>query len=55
MTIYVDILFLENFILNFIILYSAGIIAKSKIKFLKIGLRKFYRSDLCSNVLLYEK
>lgn len=38
MTIYIDILFLENFILNFIILYAVGIISKSKIKFWKIGI-----------------
>lgn len=41
MTIYMDIVFLENFILNFIILYATGLIAKSKIKFWKIGFRKY--------------
>lgn len=39
MTIYIDILFLENFILNFIILYATGVISKSKIKLIKIGIR----------------
>ena len=38
MTIYIDVLFLENFILNYIILYVTGLISKHKIKFLKIGL-----------------
>ena len=38
MTIYIDILFLENFILNFIILYGAGLISKSKIRFGKIAI-----------------
>lgn len=36
MTVYVDVLFLENFILNFIILNATGLISKSKIKFLKL-------------------
>ena len=36
MTIYIDVLFLENFILNFIILYAAGLISKTKIKFWKL-------------------
>ena len=38
MTVYIDILFLENFILNFIILYATGLISKHKIKFIKIAL-----------------
>ncbi len=38
MTVYIDELFLENFVLNFIILYATGLIAKSKIRFLKISL-----------------
>lgn len=38
MTVYIDILFLENFILNFIILYATGLISKNKIKILKISL-----------------
>lgn len=36
MTVYLDVLFFENFILNFIILYAVGIETKSKIKFLRI-------------------
>ena len=36
MVIYIDMLFLENFILNFIILYVTGLISKNKIKFLKL-------------------
>lgn len=36
MTIYLDVLFLENFILNFLILYAVGIETKSKIKFFRI-------------------
>ncbi|MBO4815724.1 MAG: sigma-E processing peptidase SpoIIGA [Clostridia bacterium] len=36
MTIYIDIIFLENFILNFILLYAVGIETKSKIKHYRI-------------------
>ena len=36
MVIYIDMLFLENFVLDFIILYVTGLISKNKIKFLKL-------------------
>ena len=36
MTIYLDIIFLENFILNLIILYAVGIETKAKMKHIKI-------------------
>ena len=32
MTVYLDIIFIENLIINYIILYATGIISKSKIK-----------------------
>lgn len=38
MTIYIDILIVENLIMNAIILYATGIIAKSKLSFLRIFL-----------------
>ena len=38
MTIYLDVIFLENLILNFIILLAVGIETKTKIKFIKITL-----------------
>ena len=31
MTIYIDIIIVENLIMNYIILYAAGLISKSKI------------------------
>ena len=37
-TIYIDIIFLENLIMNFIILYSASIILKIKPKFIRISI-----------------
>ena len=43
MTVYLDIIFLENFILTFIILCATGVILKNKIKYLKIAIRKFCR------------
>ena len=36
MTIYLDVIFLENLILNFLILYAVGIETKSKVKFVRI-------------------
>ena len=37
-TIYIDIIILENIIMNYIILYATGLIAKSKISYLRIFL-----------------
>jgi len=36
MTVYIDIIFIENLIINYIILYATGIISKSKIKQIKL-------------------
>lgn len=38
MTVYLDIIFLENFILNFIILYAESLVIKEKVKYLKLML-----------------
>ena len=38
MTIYLDVIFLENVIINYIILYTTGIISKTKIRQLKVFL-----------------
>ena len=51
LTIYLDILFLENFILNYIILLGTGIISKIKMNFLKIGIRGINWKCICSNKL----
>ena len=53
MTIYIDLLFIENFILNFIILYATGIIAKEKVKFYKISLRSKSRWHFCYFNIFY--
>lgn len=54
MTIYLDVIFLENLVLNFIILYVVGLISKTKFKLWKILARSRDRSMLCNNLLLYE-
>ena len=36
MTIYVDIIIIENLIMNFIILYATGLILKNKISFIRL-------------------
>lgn len=54
MTIYLDVIFLENLVLNFIILYVVGLISKTKFKLWKILVRSRDRSMLCNNLLLYE-
>ena len=38
MTIYIDIIIVENLIMNYIILYATGLISKSKISHLRIFL-----------------
>ena len=48
-TIYIDVIFLENFILNYIILFGTGFIAKIKMNFFRIGIRWIYRKYLCNN------
>lgn len=54
MTIYIDVVFIENFMLNFIILYATGLISKNKIKLWKVAIRFFNRGLLCDSLLLYE-
>lgn len=54
MTIYIDVIFLENLVLNFIILYATGLISKSNTKLWKITIRSNNRSDLCNNLLLHK-
>lgn len=38
MKIYLDIVLLENFVMNYIIIFSTAIISKSKVNYLKIGI-----------------
>lgn len=41
MTIYIDIVIIENLILNYIILYTVGLISKTKIRYLRIIIASF--------------
>ena len=41
MKIYLDIVLLENFIMNYIILFSTAMISRTKVNFLKIGIASF--------------
>ena len=63
MTIYIDIIFLENLFMNYIIIYSTGIIVKAPIKiirtFLASGIGGVYAIlsymsmlEICSNLFL---
>ena len=36
MTVYLDVVFLENLIINYIIIFATGIISKAKIKYIRI-------------------
>lgn len=42
MTVYLDVVFLENIIINYIIIYATGIISKSKINQLRISLASLF-------------
>lgn len=63
MTIYVDIIIIENLIMNFIILYATGLILKNKISFWKLLLASFigaiysalqymYNTKILSNIII---
>ena len=54
MTIYIDVIFMENIVLNFIILYATVLISKSKFKIWKIAVRCGSRSFLRYTILLCE-
>ncbi len=41
MTVYIDIVIIENIIMNFIILYATGLISKSKISYIRIFIGSF--------------
>ncbi len=48
MTIYLDIVILENLIMNSIIIYASAIILKIQIKHMRIFMASSIRSHLCS-------
>lgn len=51
MTIYIDVVIIENLIMNYIILYATSIILKKQAKIFRLFLSSIIRSNLCSNIL----
>ena len=51
MTIYIDVVIIENLIMNYIILYATSIIIKKQVKILRIFISSIIRSNLCNNTL----
>ena len=51
MTVYLDIVFLENIIINYIILYATGIISKAKVRQIRLVLGAIIRCYIFSNIL----
>lgn len=51
MTIYIDVVIIENLIMNYIILYAASIILKNQTKIFRLFISSFIRCNLCSNIL----
>lgn len=51
MTIYIDVIILENLIMNYIILYATAIIVKKKAKIFRLILSSLIRSNLCNNII----
>ena len=52
MTIYIDVVILENLIMNYIIMYAAAIIVKKKPAIFRLFISSMLRSDLC-NIIIY--
>lgn len=53
MTIYLDIVFLENLIMNSIIMYATGIILKINIKHYRVLISSTIRSNIFDNIVYY--
>jgi hypothetical protein len=51
MTIYIDVVIIENLIMNYIILYATSIVLKKQAKNLGILISSIIRSNLCNNTL----
>ena len=51
MTIYIDVIILENLIMNYIILYATAIIVKKKARLFRILIASLIRSNLCNNII----
>ena len=51
MTIYIDVVILENLIMNYIILYATAIIVKKKASIFRLLMSSMLRSNLCNNII----
>ena len=51
MTIYIDVIIIENLIMNYIILYATSIILKNQTKIFRLFISSCIRRNLCSNIL----
>ena len=49
MTIYLDVVFLENICMNSIILFATGLVTKCKCRIIRITIASFIRSFLCDS------
>lgn len=52
MTIYIDVIILENLIMNYIIMYATAIIVKKKTTIFRLFISSMIRSNLC-NIIIY--
>jgi len=52
MTIYIDIVILENLIMNYIIMYATAIVVKKKANIFRLFISSFIRRNLC-NIIIY--
>lgn len=52
MTIYIDVIILENLIMNYIIMYATAIIVKKKTSIFRLFISSMIRSNLC-NIIIY--
>ena len=51
MTIYIDVVILENLIMNYIILYATATILKKKANVIRLFISSLIRSNLCNNII----
>jgi len=51
MTIYIDVVILENLIMNYIIMYATAIIVKKNAGIIRIFISSMIRSNLCHNFI----
>ena len=53
MTIYIDVVIIENLIMNYIILYATSIIIKKQAKFFRLFISSIIRSNLFNHSIYF--